>query len=159
MTTYGQLDFNVILVDYCYDGGITVPTDYFTPTTMSYSVAYTAYTRTFDISQMTITAEATTYCTEPELKHTMYSNTPSDTATYTSYSSWSGTTDYPFTFDYSAQILTIETSDFSHVGTYELQVTYGHEWYKAYYSTLGTYEFLTVTILDPCVSAELTIPD
>ena len=99
MTTYGELDFNVILVDYCYDGGITVPVDYFTPTTMSYSVAYTAYTRTFDISQMTITAEATDFC--PELKHTMYSNTPSDTGTYTSYSSWSSSVDYPFTFDYS----------------------------------------------------------
>jgi hypothetical protein len=50
----------------------------------------------------------------------MYSNTPSDTGTYTSSSSWSSSTDFPFIFDYSAQILTIETSDFSHVGTYEL---------------------------------------
>ena len=38
MTTYGQLDFTVILIDYCYnaiDAAVSVPTDYFTPNSYS----------------------------------------------------------------------------------------------------------------------------
>ena len=49
---------------------------------------------------MIITDEAREFC--PELKHSIYSNTPSDTGTYTNNFSWSSSTDYPFTFDYSA---------------------------------------------------------
>ena len=138
-TNFGQLDFDVTLVDTCIAATLTVNSAILTSTSITYSIYNSADTQTLSTSNVDST-ETTATCPTILLDVLNNDGIAIDTSVFT-YTSGTST-------------FAIQSSDTTKLGIYNLKVT--AKYTGASYTNISELAF-TVTIDDPCVNEILSI--
>ena len=139
-TNVGELTFQIVIDDPCTTAILTVDDAIFSYLAMSYDIFDPIQIETLDVAKVTSTGSV---------------NCPAYLFTFTDQSN-AAIDETVFTYDEPNLELEISSVDLAKAAAYPLRLSVRYDGDASHYTVFGQKEF-TVTLIDPCVAATLTV--